>query len=261
MKFTKKQSQILGLSYEQTQILAVLNPDEPLSVSSVAQLSCIARTTTSYHLHKLYTRGFVERVKIGSLFRWRLRSRRSLKYDLESAISILTFSNGADATKDNVLVEHGLQNVYAALERILELNRTERVYVIQGNIAAEESVRKINERFMFRLHERIKEKEIIMEGVIGERVLALFQKLSKEQLQSHAGRLMITHVVPDEYMEFNTEMFLFRKTVMFVNAQEGTAVIINNSAAVDALRSMLRLMQGVGRKIDLNAYIYSLLKQ
>jgi len=168
---------------------------------------------------------------------------------------------GIDAKEVGITVYRGKRQIRKAYELMLDLSKTERVYVIQGNKSAQSALKHMERQYILDFTKKFKKSGIIMEAINGEGVLPLFRGLDTDVLKSHWGRLVVGLLLPDKYLDFGIDIIIFRDTVLLGNIEEEFVVFIKNKAIVDAFSHICLLLQDSGRQFDLNAYVQKLIEE
>lgn len=264
MSLTKNDEINLGLSKREAIIFSALEICEHATVTNLAEKTKIPRTTVSFLLKKLKRRGFVNKIAIKNHKKWRLVPRDELMKRLrktirsfESATDIL---GGISGNEIGIEAYQGKTNIKRAYRRMLGVGTNDRVYAIQGNKSAALSIEKLEKEYFYDLHKEFKNKKVIIEGVISESTLRLFQKLNIEELYSHLGRLVVAFIIPDEFIDFDMDIVFFGNSVFLVSVEKEIVLFIKNDSIVKAFKGLLLLAQNTGRKIDLNAHIKELIE-
>lgn len=262
--FDKESVKLLALSKKENRILNFLNGIQYSTVTDVAIETKIPRTTVHFLLNKLAKRGLVERISVKDHYEWKFLSKIDFSQKLRRLLS--SFENktdilgGVEGRGIGVEVYSGKERIKEIYKNILKVGSNERVYVIQGNKSAKRALEKIKKEYFFDFHKAFKKKDIIMEGVMGEGTLEIFKRLTTKELESHADRLIIAHIVPDQFIDFDTDIIIYGHYVFIVNFEEEIALFIKNHSIVQALKSLLAFMQANSKKIDINAYIKQIIE-
>jgi len=72
---------------------------------------------------------------------------------------------------------------------------------------------------------------------------------------------LLGRVVPDEYMNFNMDIFIMRDRAFFVGLEQKIVIVVRLAPMVEALRGIYGALAGLGRPIDLNAYLRALIEK
>ena len=157
------------------------------------------------------------------------------------------------------IVVSGMMNITKELTKILELAPTERLYAIQGSGISKTILKKIDMKFMSHVHNEMRRRKIIIEGVVSESVFGLFSKMNEGQLLSHLDRMTIAYILPDELIKFPLDIFMFRDRVLLVDYETERLVRIDDSSLSQIFKSLFFIAEQYGKKVDLNDYIRKLL--
>lgn len=240
----------LGLSPKEHAVLVVLQ-QQPLAHKTVkvAKEADLPYATAGFVLRKLEKRKLVRRVRSGNHFEWVYRRNIEM-------IEGISKSSGQGSF---FLVVSGMVNIIKELTKILELAPTERFYSIQGAGISKTILKKMDMKFMSRIHDEIRRRKIIIEGVVAESVFNLFQKMNRGELESHLDRMTVAYILPDELIKFPLDIFMFRERVLLVDYEAERLVRVDDSALSQAFKSLFYIAEQYGKKVDLNDYIRKLL--
>ena len=241
----------LGLSPKEHKVLDVLRQMAMAQkISRIAKLAELPQATASFILRKLEKRKLVTRVKCINHFEWKYRNN----LDIVENSSTDTFANTF------MSVKFGMTEITKEFLKILELAPAERLYSIQGAGISKSVLKKIDIKFLYFFHNAVKKKKIIIEGVIAESVMNLFNKMTAEQISSHLDRLTLVYVLPDELINFPLDIFIFRDNVLLVDYEVERLVHIEDSALAQSYKALFKVAEEFGKKIDLNSYLKNLIK-
>lgn len=262
--FNKEAVKLLGLSKKEDRIIKFIGAVPHSTVTNIAMETKIPRTTVHFLLKKMAKRGLAERIAVSGHYEWKVFSQtdfsqklRRLLSDFEVKTDIL---GGIEGQGIGVEIYSGKEKVKEIYKNILKAGKNERVYVIQGNKSAKRALEKIEKKYFFNFHKAFKKKGIIMEGVIGESTLDIFKNLAIDELKSHADRLIITHIVPDQFVDFDIDIIIYGNYVFIVNVEEEKIIFIKNNSIIQALKKLFAFIQDNSKKIDLNAYIKQIIE-
>jgi len=263
--FNKEAIKLLALSKEETRVIDFIGSIPHSTVTNIALETKIPRTTVHFLLKKMAKRELVERIAVNGHYEWKIFSQtalsqrlRKLLSDFESKTDIL---GGIEGQGIGVEMYNGKERIKEAYKNILKVGRNERVYVIQGNKSAKRALEKIEREYFFDFHKAFKRKGVIMEGIIGESALDIFKKLTVDELESHADRLIVTHIVPDRFIDFYIDIIMCGNYVFIVNPEEEKVIFIKNNSIVQTFKSLFAFIQDNSQKIDLNAYVKKIIEE
>ncbi|OGZ12402.1 MAG: hypothetical protein A3D67_00640 [Candidatus Lloydbacteria bacterium RIFCSPHIGHO2_02_FULL_51_22] len=269
----RERLRLLGFTKAEADTFLALLKVDPASVSGVAEASGVPRTTTGVVLRRLGERGLVRKLPDSYRSVWKVKDLRKLESAAGETIAYLKKENAEEvprakeivgeieAADIGIRVFRGTRQIKRAYEGMLGLSRAERVYFIQGNKPAKWMLAAEEEEYFKKFHKRFKKRGIIMEGIAGEAIFDIFEKISVPFLRSHMNRLLIGRVVPDEYMNFNMDIFIMRDRAFFVGLEQKIVIVVRLAPMVEALRGIYGALAGLGRPIDLNAYLRALIEK
>lgn len=253
----------MGLTRVEAKILAVLKQKLSWTVTNLSETVKIPRTTVHFLLNKLQKRSFAEKIKIKNHQEWKFSGDTNLSAKLRKWLSHLEIQSeilgGAETAGLGVEIYKGKRKIEEAYKKILSVGQSNRVYALQGSKSAQIILKKISGEYLFDFHKKFKSKGIIMEGVMGESSLNLFQQLSLEELKSHLDRMIIVHILPDEFINFDVDIIMFENTSLFINPSDEFVILIKNETINKAIKSWLLLAQEYSKKINLNEHLQNLI--
>jgi sugar-specific transcriptional regulator TrmB len=263
--------EVLDLTDAESKILWALIELGTMSVSKTAREANVARTTVDAALRRLQERKLVRKIKSkGHVSLWKaVRSDRVKNEFLEAAqqfdrgvvkVKEQEVVGGIDAEEIGITVFRGKQQIMHTIEQMLNLSQAERVWFIQGNKSAERSLEFFDKDYVREFQKIFKKKKIIMEGVNGERVKELFKKVDRKTQETSYGRMTISSLLPDKYMEFDVDLLIIRDSVMFFDMKNEIVVIIKNEPIVEMLRSVSQFLKDNGTVFNINEYIKEILE-
>lgn len=263
--------EVLDLTDAESKALWALIEHGTMSVSKTARQAQVARTTVDAALRRLQDRKLVRRVSVkGHISLWKVVRFDKAKHELlEAALQFDRGSvkaksqeivGGIDAEEVGITVFRGKHQIMRVYDRILNLSRAEHVWVIQGNKSAERVLNDFDKGYIQNFVEKFKKQKIIMEGVSGERVKKLFKKMDKKTLEASFGKMIISSLLPDKYMDFDVDLFIIRDSVMFFDMEHEIVVIIRNKPIVEMLKTVTLFLRDSGETFNINEYIKNILE-
>lgn len=259
---TIPQAELLGLTSQEKKVLNLLvTSKESLTATAISGHISEPRTTVNFYLKKLLNKGWVEKVKSpkSQYPLWRLNDEKKIIRDtISSFFTLMGITQNALAT---LTTREGYEQVKAAYERILEAGKTERVFVIQGSHSPSATLKNLPIEFIEEMHTTQKQKQIILEGITSEKGLSVFNGMTPRELQSHYGRLTVVYVIPDEYLDFDAEIFIFKNSIIIIQPGTAKSHIINDENVALALKKLIEFIEQYAQKVDVNSHIKELIKK
>ncbi|MEX0650231.1 MAG: winged helix-turn-helix domain-containing protein [Candidatus Andersenbacteria bacterium] len=272
--FTRESLTLLGLTSEDNALLKMLEKHD-LSVSELARSTHQPRTSVYPRLSRLKERGLVTTTNRGKRRYWKTVSPRKLREKLFMlAHSHEIAEESGEQELGIISSQQSEYKVYAGKNKLVEiyeslgqLPRHTRLHIMQPNISAYSVMKHFPYDRLVKLNQSIKDRKIIVEAILQENFLDYYTdrlkkegKSSKDILQAYGGRLAITHHVPAERLNFDSEVTLHNDTVIIANWQELVAVVIKNEQAAGLIADIFESLQLLGRKVDQNPRIEEILK-
>lgn len=265
MHLTEDNLRIFGLTDAESKVLLALVEFGSMRVSKLGRKANVPRTTAYSVLLRLKDRGFVKRISKGHFYRfWRVSRLMRIKKLVRAALETFDRDGGGtsggivggiDSREIGITVFRGKREILRAYEQMLTLSKAERVIAIQGNRSAKEALETLDKKYLLSFHEKLKKKGVILEGLNGEYVRTLFERLELPELKSHFGRVIISWLLPDEYMNFGVDLLVMRDTALFVDIKTELVVIVRHKGIVELLSALTHVAQDHGKKFDMNAFL------
>ncbi len=258
---TTQQARMLGLhSNEKKTLNLLMMTKEGLTATAISEKISIPRTTINFYLKRLAKKGWVKKIvsKDSQYPLWFIKDTNEIK---DIMAGFFTFLGITPSVLHTTTIKEGYECVMHAYNKILEAKKTERVYIIQGNRTPSATMENLPAKFIEKFLAVQKQKKIILEGVTSKKALSLFYNMNQKELLSHHHRLAVVYVLPDEYLNFDAEIFVFRNNVIIVQAIVGKSMIIQDENVALALKKIIELIEQYAEKVDINAFISNLIKK
>lgn len=252
---TSKQASLLGMPSQEKKILSLLVTSKiGLTATAISDHVSEPRTTVNFYLKKLLKKGWMKKIKSpeSQYPLWCLSDKSDIRNTLLDFFSLVGIMPTALTT---ATVREGCEQVEAAYERILEAGKTERVFVIQGSRAPLAALQNLPIEFIEKMHTVHKQKPIILEGITSKKTISLFDGMTLRELKSHYGRLTVAYVIPDEYLDFDAEIFVIQNSVIIIQPMATKSFIIKDENTARALKMLIAFMEQYAEKVDMNSYI------
>lgn len=256
---TMPQAGLLGLTSQEKKILNSLVHTSDVTATAISDHVSEPRTTVNFYLKKLLDKGWVKRVisQESQYPLWCLNDKNSIKNTLSSFFTLVGITPTVLTT---TTIKEGYEQVKIAYEKILEAGKAERVFVIQGSHTPFAALQNLPIEFIEKIHTVQKQKPIILDGITSEKALSLFNRMTERELRSHYGRLTVVYVIPDEYLDFDAEIFIFQNSIIIIQPEAANSFIIQDESTARALKMLIEFMKQYAQKVDMNTYIKKLLK-
>jgi sugar-specific transcriptional regulator TrmB len=267
MKTQEKGFELLGLTSHEKGVFRVLDTEKAFSVTEIAQLASIPRTTVYSVIHHLHNRGLVHKVSYGKRHKWKSWPIAKIKRKTTELLLSLEEGDHQDSNKESeviagveaqelsIRVYRGKSQVKQAYEQMLLLSRTERIIVIQGNPSARKVLDVLDREYIIEFQERFRKAHVIIEGINGEVLTSLLSGLTQKEKDSHRRRMLVSTLVPDQYMEFGLDILIIRDTIFLIDIVREQVISITQSELVKFLRSMASLMKVFGKSFNMESFL------
>jgi hypothetical protein len=148
-----------------------------------------------------------------------------------------------------------IEEIYQKYINIINANFGERILCLQTDKSFASAVEKVGQAKWEIVNNLIKKNQVIIDGVVPERVLKLTKGLHKSWQASIAGRTTAIHVVPDNVLDFNTEIFIGKNSCLITNWEDVECVEITNKEHLKMLRLFLLSLRSFGKIVNVNSLI------
>lgn len=271
--FNRESLTLLGLDAADNRLLDVLKNGDN-SISELSRLTKQPRTSLYPRLERLHARGFVTTTHTGKRRHWKTVSPQKLREKLFLlAHTDETIEESGEHAVGIIPSQHSEYKVYFGLKKLVEiymeigqLPRNSRLYGIQPNISAYSLLKKFPYTQLVELNQHIKDRKIIVEGILQENFLEYWSaRLKKEKksprdlLKAYSGRLAITTYVPAERLNVDSEVMFYSDTVIIANWQELVAVVIKNYQVAGLMMEFFESLKANGQRTDQNPRVAEIL--
>lgn len=253
-----------GLNQKESNVLLALYILKKATVAGVARQSELPRTTIYTALAKLLDKQMVMRAQVGKRELWEAVTPKRLLAIKQEQINQLKsivpeleqLATLPEVVEKSTVVQYkgarGLQRVY---DMILELGKGERVLGFEGGRSSEKKMNVLPEEYSQTWHTAVKCKGIILECAVSEKLLDVVKKVTSEMREAARGRATITYVLPDEVMNFDSDILVFGHQVAIITPKNLSAVVITDYMTSIAFKQLIKTACMMGKKVDLNAVI------
>lgn len=265
MKWHQKSIKILGLSPTEEVILSVL--DTAKSVQEVAKETSLSRTGINHVLKTLIDKEFVSSLKTGKRLNYIAITQKQLAARLQETIDQINIASenkkGARirTSRENEFIIHvGTKEIVPAYARIASMHKNERIQGVQHHRSYRHIAEKASPRLLTEFNESIKKNNLILDGMLNagayksyaEEIKVDPKKHNRASIESLEGRMADYHVFPDNFFNYDAEMWIFKSTALIINWKEEVAIEITNANITGFLKDMLEFVKMGSKKIDHN---------
>ncbi len=251
MQVQKAERRLLGLNKRESELLSALERLKTASMQELADELKLPRTSLYWPLDQLYKRNLVVYEKVGKRKRW---------YSRMGELPLRKKLGSLETVAGDVRVVEGVEQIKELYRLSLDLHPTERVLILEGTVAATSIARKGGIDFLTEYHERAYKNKIIVESIFGEKLYEnVLRMIVDPKIVRSLSRLntWIAHIVPEEWMNVDAAVVLFRETAIIADWTKTHAVLVNNPEIVRLLRNFCEVFQLTGRKVDIVSEIRS----
>lgn len=264
MSIQRSDLQILGLTDVEYQVFTVLAFDQSLSVTELAGMAKVPRTSALPALNRLCERGLVRKVSIGKKTLWKKTNPEKLQRSITELAAQLAIESQLALLEQEVSVKisaqsefmiiKGAKNILKFQEKGILENAGQRSYLIQGSQTGN-VLERLNLPVEFtRLNTLIKERGLVTELLISEKTLKGYEiYMEKDDAWKHSmrERLFVLYVVGTDLLADNAiDIIIYKNRVSVINWEEETLIIIKNPATVAVFRSWFELLTVQADKLN-----------
>jgi len=211
---------------------------EPSYPSEISRKVGVLRTTVQYRLKRLDNAGLVKKT---------VRGRKSIWQPI--------YKNTHN--KNHYRVYSG-RDIIQAYKQLLILPRQTIILAIQGADAAKSGFYNLPPLFIKEAHKILKRRGIIMRGILNQKSLGVFDKLSGDMIKSHIGRAQGLKMFSDDKFLASGEVMSTEKLLLLSNPKSNFALVIKDKGVTkivnDTLKVLFELLDG-DKTFDLNRYL------
>lgn len=273
MKIEEKVSRLLDLTKLECTILEFLS--EAMSIQQISSGIGFSRTGIKYALNSLKEKGFIQRIKYGKRYLFVSITKEELSRKIQDVAEDLLFKDSVrkgarirTSKEDEFVIHVGTEEILPAYSRIASINKNERIKAIQHHRSWVELTNRITSEQLVEFNNNIIKNKIILDGMLNESAYKSYQKEIDENPEKHKGnveslkgRMADYTVFPDNYFDYDVEIWMFKNTTLIINWKEEIAIEIINNNMTYFLRDMFDLVKMSGRKIDHNKMVENLLER
>ncbi len=251
MQVSRPERMLLDLNRREAQILQALETLKSASIQELAGHTKLPRTSIYWPLKQLSKRNLIAYEMAGKRKRW---------YSRMGELPLRKKLGSLESIAGDVRVVEGAGQLRELYDIAIDLHPTERLVILEGNLSAQSIREQGGIDFMTKWHERAHQKKIIIESILGEKVYTdLMRQTIHPSIVGSLSRLntWIAHIVPDEWINVDATLLLFRDTAILADWTRTHAVLVNTPEIVALLRSSCKVFQLTGRKVDIVAEVRS----
>lgn len=248
MKYTKR-IRNAGISKKDFLILSILDHSKQSKVSPLSEKICMPRTSLAFRLKKMLQRNLVEKIKVNNHFEWQLTNTTKeflLKESMEDEFKASYYKT--------------LGSIERIFKQILSDKSEERIYFIEPYIQTKKFASITSNEIMIDLATLFQRYKNISEGVSSNKNIKLLKTYDKKVLKSMLGRMAIVYTIPDEQLQFEDMIIVYKETVYTFNFDKNIAIEIKNIAFAYSMKSIILALRSFGKKIDMNEEIRNILE-
>lgn len=271
MKWIDKRLNVLKLSKTEERVLDVL--DIPRTVQDIAKLSGVSRTGVNHVITHLIEDGLVSYEMRGKRRLYFAISHTQLAERLKKTLDQIEIENtqkkGARvkvSQEDEFVIHVGVHEIIPAYARIASMNKNERIKAIQHHRSWLELTNRITREQLIDFNNNIIKNKIILDGMLNESAYQSYKKEIEKNPEKHKGnveslkgRMADYTVFPDNFFNYDVEIWMFKSTTLIINWKEEIAIEIINTSITFFLKDMFEFVKMGGRKIDHNKIVEGIL--
>ena len=263
MNWSNKSLCFLGLDEKEMQVLEAFETAK--SHGQAAKDTIVPRTTVAFITDRLIKKGLVLPVKHGKRFLYVAINEEQLRGRLKQMLGEIQATanerKGAQIriSKESQFTIHvGIKEVIEAYSRIAALNKDTRIKAIQSYKSWITIVEKLGPEGLIRFNQYVRDNNLIIDGILQDKQYKWYGEYLKEHPQpksvdtaeSLGSRMADYTLVPSEFFDVHSEIWIFRTTVIIINWRDEVAIEITNDQMMAFLRDMFEFVKQGGRKIN-----------
>lgn len=224
----------------------------------IAEKTSIPRPTVYITLEDLKSRGLVETHIVNGKKFWRLRTQSEIDEELYVAKRFLfNLSEGRKEVRSAgdsfVIIHRGKEAAIKLLQDMFALHKNETLYGIQGTTSSQEWERVLSVEDLNGMNINIKKNHILVRAIMEKDwAIEMAKRWGSEWARNFEGRTTSVHELDPNYVNYSTEIWLFKNSVYLLAPKEEIVVEIKNSEMVVMMKALLSFIQDNTRAIDIN---------
>ncbi|MBI4433178.1 hypothetical protein HY632_00240 [Candidatus Uhrbacteria bacterium] len=260
-----------GFSRKEIAILLALYQRGRMITAEVARTANMPRSTAAFVLRQLSAREAVLRTRIAKHDEWEAaepdqlyqqqRSRLLALKEVLPEIRACQQPMPKEGNLDIVSYYRGVRGMQRAYDALLELRRGERILFFEGGGSTLTKLRMFHDQYLMSWQRTLRRRGIILEIAVSEKIVDIIRAAPTDLLRATFGRAIIATTIPEDAMHADSDVFVFRKTVMIITPEKRLAIVIHDSSIARTFQKLLSFALGTGRKIDLNAFTRTVLQE
>lgn len=264
IKIKAKTARLLGLDKDMILVLKALQK-EVLTVTELSRATMIPRTTLYYMLANIEGRGLIKKVKTNKIIRWKIISYDELPDEYSPGLEPVGVNTNPN--KKNITILRGKKDILNIFRSISKLPPNNRFYGIQPKESIIHAMTNANLNEIINLNEKIKEKGLIVDGIIHESgtdsmLKALSPKERVKLLKSFGDRTAETAKLPEDFLaKTKADIYFYDKNVAIVNWYKEFGIIIKDKDVFELLKEMFDSLKQQTNRYNQNEKIANKLKE
>jgi len=261
MDWNRPSLKVLNLVKTETAVLNTLV--QPKTVQDIAKDSAVSRTGTNHILKNLIAKGYVSYQLKGKRRLYSAVTPEQLSQKIELALNEVESFNPekrgvkVKSKKDEFSIHVGAKEIIPAYKRIAFENKNERIRAIQHHRSWLELIEKITPKQLVAFNQAIVKNHLILDGMLNESAYKAYQEEIKADPEKHTeavksleGRMADYSVFPDEFFNYDAEIWIFKRTTLVINWHEEFAIEIINENMTGFFRDMFEFVKAGARKLN-----------
>lgn len=261
MNWKHESFKVFGLSDTEMAILASL--DQPRSLQQVAKASSLSRTGIKHAMKRLVAEGFVSPSAKGKRLVYVAIAPEVFSDKVRKALleieQNMSEKRGVQVKtrKDTFSIHVGAKEIIPAYKRIAFENKNERIRAIQHHRSWLELIEKITPKQLVAFNQAIVKNHLILDGMLNQSAYKAYQEEIKADPEKHAeaiksleGRMADYSVFPDEFFNFDAEIWILKRTTLVINWHEEFAIEIINENMTGFFRDMFEFVKAGAKKLN-----------
>lgn len=238
MSLPQQMSNLLNLSKNEQVVLSALEKGA-VGLPDIIKGSRLPRMTVYSVLSSLQKRELVERIANGKRYAYILRNP-----SLEITATALPTSRYSLSTIQ------GSERILRAYRTLLLKHARKRVSVIQSPRSAHFLFDKKLLNLVSEINAEVKKNKVIMDVVTSRGLVDLSARQSKQWKDSMIGRTTGVTLLPDEHLDFKTELWIFDSSVLITNWERESCVVIKDAAVATMFQTLHTALKELGSLFD-----------
>lgn len=261
--FTKEFTKVLNLTNDESSVLKALEVGH-VSMTDLASITKIPRTTLYTTIKTLKSRRFVEKYKI--------KNKTIISLVDKSKIDSILFTESTHQKTENeewlkspdFKIIHGLENLIGVYEKITS-QKNQRMHAIQPTSSMLAAIKKVKPEKLVELNELVKNNKIVFDAIIHQNYMSKYmdtylkendhKQTQEKLLKSLEKRMSEMSIINNDYLNAGSEIYFTDSRLFILNWEDEVAISIENKEIINLIKGLFDFAKNHSVKVNYHELI------